>query len=349
VSANPLLDEIRALIAAEGPIGVDRYMALCLSHPRHGYYMTREPFGAAGDFVTAPEISQLFGEMIAVALAEAWIGLGRPAPCRLVEIGPGRGTLMADLLRLAAKVPGFVAATDVWLVETSPRLRAAQGERLSGTHPRLRWGTSLADVPGGAPLLLVANEFVDALPIRQFQRRDGRWRERLVGLNAGGAHAFGLAVSATEGLPDAGAEGDILEVCEAGLAFGRALGRRLAEDRGYAIVIDYGHLKSGFGDTLQAVANHASADPLADPGRADLTAHVDFEALAKACAAGGARELRLMTQRDFLQAQGIEERAAQLSRLHPESAAALAAGATRIAGAGPGDMGNLFKVLVASA
>ncbi|MCH8168521.1 MAG: SAM-dependent methyltransferase, partial [Proteobacteria bacterium] len=195
-----LLDIIRAQIRADGPITVADYMALCLGHPRHGYYTTRDPLGAAGDFTTAPEISQMFGEMIGLWLARVWADAGRPAPFRLVELGPGRGTLMADALRAAGAAPGFAEAADLWLVETSPALRAAQAKRLADTHGGARWADRLEEVPGG-PCLLVANEFLDALPMRQFIASAEGWREKLVGLGPEGL-VWGLSPPLPDSRPD---------------------------------------------------------------------------------------------------------------------------------------------------
>ncbi len=278
---TPLAALIAGRIAAEGPMRLDTYMALCLGHPEHGYYMARDPLGAAGDFTTAPEISQMFGELLGAWAAQVWQDQGAPDPFVLAELGPGRGTLMADALRATAALPAFRAAARLRLVETSPVLRARQAETLEGASPR--WTNSVADLPPG-PLIVVANEFFDALPVRQFQRTDAFWRERLVGLD-GDRLAWRWALPRPDAELDVRfpqlADGAVAEICPAGEAVAAALGARIARDGGAALIIDYGAPEGG-GDTLQAVESHAPADPLAAPGMADLTAHVRFADLARA-------------------------------------------------------------------
>jgi NADH dehydrogenase [ubiquinone] 1 alpha subcomplex assembly factor 7 len=336
-----LLEELRETIAQEGPIPVERYMALCLGHPVHGYYRRRDPFGAAGDFTTAPEITQIFGELVGLWAVTAWQAMGAPSPFRLVELGPGRGTLMQDLLRAARVRPAFLEAAAVELVETSPALRALQRERLAGA--RVAWKDRLEEVPDG-PLLVIGNEFFDALPVRQYVRTERGWCERLVGL-AGDRLAFGLAPEpARIGVP--APPGAVLEVPEASLSLVRALAERLARQGGAALVIDYGFEGPAFGDTLQAVRRHAYADPLADPGEADLTVHVDFAALARAAKAAGAAVHGPVPQGDFLRGLGIETRAAALkARATARQAADLDAAVARLTGSGPEAMGSLFKAL----
>ncbi len=344
--ATPLLAELRELIAAEGPIGVARYMGLALGHPRHGYYMTRDPLGAAGDFTTAPEISQMFGELIGLWSAETWRLMGEPATVRLVELGPGRGTLMADALRAARALPAFRDAIDAHLVETSPVLTGAQRATLAACGRPIAWHARLEDVPAG-PAIVIANEFLDALPIRQFERRERGWHERVVGLRDGGALGFGLAPGPEPGLPSGGHTGDVLEIGEAAWAVARHLAKRLAGEGGAALFVDYGHDRSGFGDTLQAVRRHAFADPLADPGEADLTAHVDFAALVRVAAAGGARVHGPVTQGAFLSGLGIAARAERLRQTAgPDGASAIDAALARLVE--PDQMGRLFKVLALS-
>jgi SAM-dependent MidA family methyltransferase len=344
---TPLGREIRELIAAEGPITAERYMALALGHPRHGYYMTRHPFGADGDFTTAPEISQMFGELLGLWAAETWSAMGRPRPLRLVELGPGRGTLMADALRAARVLPGFRDAVTVHLVETSPALREAQALTLADSGVEPAWHARVDELPPG-PAIVVANEFFDALPIRQFVRAEDGWRERVVGLGPDGELAFGLAPDPDSRLAVPGRAGDILEVGEAGLALVRDLATRLVREGGAALVVDYGHLRSGTGDTLQALRRHAFADPLAEPGEADLTAHVDFAALGRAAAKAGATVHGPATQGDFLLALGIEARAERLARGVVPNTGGVKAALRRLTGSGPGEMGALFKVLAFS-
>lgn len=346
-----LLGKIRALIETEGPIGVDRYFHLCVADPEFGYYRTREPFGTAGDFVTAPEISQLFGEMIGLFLVQAWQGAGWPTAMRLCELGPGRGTLMADVLRVLKQVaPILYAGCEVHLVETSERLRMIQAETLAASGKTIAWHERIEDVPAG-PALIVANEFLDALPVRQFIIHDGAFRERVVVLGEGGSLQFaaGAEAAADASLPDdAGAqpEGTIREQAPLRDAVALTIADRLARQDGLALFIDYGHIVSGYGDTLQAVRRQAFDDPLAHPGEADLTSHVDFEAIAVACESVGAQALLPMTQGDFLLKMGLVERAGQLGRNKPSAQqAAISDAVERLAGYGPGKMGELFKVL----
>lgn len=328
------------MIRTDGPIGLDRYMALCLSHPAHGYYATRDPLGARGDFVTAPEISQMFGELVGAWAAALLAGFSGPRKPCLVELGPGRGTLMSDALR-ALRAAG--AAFDLHLVETSPVLRALQAERLADAEPVFH--DSIASLPE-APLLVVANEFFDALPARQFVRTPRGWCERRVGLGEDGTLAFGLDPEPDPQIAAEAPEGAVLTVPSAALAAMRDLARRIARDGGALLAIDYGHDGSGFGDTLQAVRGHAFADPLARPGEADLTVHVDFAALARAAVVEGTGIHGPVPQRDFLLALGLEARAARLkARASAEQAAAIDAAVSRLTDPDPRGMGALFKVL----
>ena len=339
---TPLGRVVREIVEAEGPMAVERYMALALGHPTHGYYATRDPFGAAGDFTTAPEISQMFGELLGLWAVAVWDAAGRPTPFRLVEIGPGRGTLMADALRAARVVPAFLRAADLHLVETSPTLRAVQARTLGGADLRPTWHDALAAVPPG-PTILLANELFDALPIRQWVCGRSGWHERLVGPGPDCGLAFGLAPEPDVRVRADGRPGDVMEVGEARLALAAELGSRLARDGGAALIVDYGHARSGFGDTLQAVRRHAFADPLAEPGEADLTAHVDFAALARAARRAGAAVHGPVPQGDFLRALGIEARAARLRAADPSAAGAVDLALDRLAG--PDGMGTLFKAM----
>ncbi len=316
------------------------YMALCLSDPKHGYYATRDPFGAEGDFVTAPEVSQMFGEIVGAWLVHMWRMIGAPARVRLVELGPGRGTLMADILRVAAKARNFHDAVAVHLVETSPVLKARQAATLAGADIRVTWHDSFVDVPAG-PFLLIANEFFDALPIRQFVGSDNAWRERVVGLDDSGKLVFGIGTGTLDSPPDA-PEGAIFEVRPAAEATAAEIARRIVESNGAALIFDYGHAETAAGDTLQAVRGHRFADPLAAPGAADLTAHVDFAALGRSAAAEGAAVHGPMPQGEFLTALGLLARAERLGA-NADSAgrAALDAAVERLAG--PAAMGTLFK------
>ncbi len=334
-----LADQLRARIAQNGPMTLADYMAACLLDPVHGYYATRDPFGANGDFITAPEISQMFGEMIGLCLAQSWLDQGAPDAFALAEAGPGRGTLMADILRATKGVPGFHATARVHLIEASPTLRAAQAERV----PVAIWLDRMDDLPD-LPLFLVANEFCDALPIRQFRRDGAGWREVVVGLQRE-ALTFGL----TEAAPlaalshrlDDTRDGDVVEMCPALTPFAATLGDRIARHGGAALIVDYGDWTS-LGDTFQAVRNHAATDPLADPGAADLTAHVDFAALAAASAP--ARHTRLTPQGVFLERLGIAQRAQTLATgLAGTALDAHIAAHRRLTH--PAEMGDLFKVI----
>ncbi|MCV6585072.1 MAG: SAM-dependent methyltransferase [Marinibacterium sp.] len=335
-----LLDLLAARIRAEGPLSIADYMGDCLMHPRFGYYATRDPFGAAGDFTTAPEISQMFGELLGLALAQAWVDQGRPAPFTLAELGPGRGTLMADLLRATRAVPGFHAAARIVMLEASPVLRARQAQAIAPAQAT--WITDSQDLPQ-APLYLVANEFFDALPIRQFLRDGGQWRERRVGL-VGDALGFGLAAPMPQ--PALAArlgdtrDGDLVELCPAAPGIARTIGARIEAHGGAALIIDYGGWHS-LGDTLQALRDHQYCDPLADPGQADLTAHVDFEALAQASPSASSA---LTPQGVFLEHLGITARAQALAApLSGAALDALVAAHRRLTH--PEEMGQLFKVL----
>lgn len=336
---TPLARLLAERIRETGPITVADYMAECLLHPVHGYYTTRDPFGAAGDFTTAPEISQMFGELVGLALAQAWLDRGAPAPFTLAELGPGRGTLMADILRATRSVPGFHAAARVLLVEASPVLRRKQQETISRGHDLgLRWIEAAGDLPE-QPLFLVANEFFDALPIHQYQFVKGGWHERLIGVRDG-ALAFGLAEGPT--LPGTMAmhqreDGTIIEENRIGRFVMLQVGHRLHHHGGVALVIDYGGWRSR-GDTLQALCSHAFDDPLAHPGEADLTAHVDFEPLA------GHQPHFYTTQGAFLTRLGIDARAERLARnLTGEALDSHWAAHRRLTH--PEEMGSLFKVL----
>ena len=340
-----LLEELRRIIALEGPLTVARYMALCLGHPVHGYYTSRDPLGLGGDFTTAPEISQMFGELIGLWAVEVWELMDSPKPVRLVELGPGRGTLMADLLRAVRIAPGFLQAAGVHLVETSPLLRARQREKLSASPAPVAWHQRLSDVPPG-PMIVIANELFDALPVRQFVCTERGWCERLVGLGPDRELVFGLASEPERLVRDKGAPGDVLEWPGAALDLVKEISSRLAAAGGAALVIDYGHSASAFGETLQAVKRHAYTDPLAEPGEADLTAHVNFARLGEAARSCGATVHGPVAQRDFLQALGIEARARTLqARATGAQAADVEAALRRLSGDSAGDMGRLFKVL----
>lgn len=343
-----LIDLLRRRIAAHGPLTVAEYMAEALGHPLHGYYRRRDPFGAEGDFTTAPEISQMFGEMVGLWCAVVWTQMNRPAPLRLVELGPGRGTLMADVLRAARALPEFAAALDVHLVETSPFLREKQRETLAGRT--IAWHERIGDVPDG-PVIVIANELFDALPIRQFLRRpDGGWDERLVGLDSTGENLCFLAApsSAAAALLPPGMEhapvGVPVEVSPAALLLMGEISARVVRHGGAALIVDYGHAQGAPGDTLQAVKDHAFHPVLTAPGEADLTAHVDFDRLAQAARQAGARVEGPIHQGAWLRRLGIEARAEALSRTAAQAQVDdIAAALHRLID--PEAMGDLFKAV----
>lgn len=339
--------ELAGLIRDEGPLSISRYMALCLGHPRHGYYISRDPFGAQGDFTTAPEISQMFGELIGVWAASVWQAMGAPASVRLVELGPGRGTLMADALRAAKVLPAFREAVSVHLVETSPTLREMQAKILAGVAEPV-WHEMIGDALDG-PVIVLANEFLDALPLDQFVMTPEGWRERLVGLGDDGELTFGLAGAADPALRFDAPQGAVFEQPTVALELVSTLARHLAQSGGAALLIDYGSARSGFGDTLQAMQRHAFVDPLADPGEADLTVHVDFHRMAQAGLDAGAAAHGPVTQAAFLLALGLAERAQALAtRATPTQAQTLRSAFDRLTDPAATGMGELFKVVALS-
>ena len=338
-----LADLLKAQITATGPMRLDAYMAACLMHPDHGYYTTRDPFGTSGDFTTAPEISQMFGELVGLSLMQAWMDQGAPSGIALVELGPGRGTLMADILRVSKAVPGFQdALSGVHLVETSPGLRARQATTVA--HDDMTWHDTVETLPD-APLFVVANEFFDALPVRQFQRATAGWAERLVGL-VEGQLSLGLGAPQTQDMLahrwDDTQEGDVVECAPGAVGVVETLGRKIAAHGGAGLVIDYGDWRS-LGDTVQAVASHRHTDIFATPGEADLSTHVDFEALARAVPEGCAHS-RLTPQGVFLDRLGITGRAETLERNMTEPQRTTHGAAHRRL-THRDEMGTLFKVM----
>lgn len=330
---------IKARIAQTGPMTIADYMAECLMHPQHGYYATRDPLGAAGDFITAPEISQMFGELIGLSLAQSWQDQGAPEQIVLAELGPGRGTLMADALRATRGVPGFHDNLTVHFVETSPVLRHAQAQAV----PQATWHDRIDTLPPG-PLFVIANEFFDALPIRQFIRDGHAWRERMVGL---AEHWLQIGLSAPaplalleHRLADT-KDGDLVEICPTLPGIVSTLASRIETEGGAALIIDYGDWQS-LGETWQAISGHDTTDPLAAPGQADLTAHVDFAEIARH--AGPATYSRLTSQGVFLERLGITARAQTLAKSLTGTALQSHVKAHRRL-THPAEMGDLFKVM----
>jgi SAM-dependent MidA family methyltransferase len=346
---SPLAEEIRRLIGIAGPMPIAEYMQLCLTHPQYGYYTTRDPLGARGDFITAPEISQMFGELIGLWLASVWQQLGAPENVRLIELGPGRATMLIDALRAAKTVPGFLTAIVLHLVEISAALRKTQEERLEPLRLPMLWHSTLEEVPAG-PCLIVANEFIDALPVHQAVKLADGWHERVIAISPEGAltidaapdplfHFESTLPSGLRGSPD----GSIFEWRSDAIAL--EIGRRV-RDGGAALIIDYGHARYGLGETLQSVSGHAFADPLSMPGQADLTAHVDFQALAHSAESIGARVHGPITQCDWLRRLGVDQRAAMLKAHAPCGKTVEIDGAlSRLTAGGSRGMGELCKAI----
>jgi NADH dehydrogenase [ubiquinone] 1 alpha subcomplex assembly factor 7 len=338
-----LKDRLREQIATSGPLTVAQYMTACLHDPKDGYYATRPALGEGGDFITAPLVSQMFGELLGLWAAEVWFRLGRPDRVLLVEAGPGDGTLMSDALRAARHAPGFLEAVKLVLVETSPPLFEAQHTRLDVGPAPPAWALSLAELPDGAPVILIANELLDCLPPRQFVKTPQGWAERMVGLDADGELAFGLTPTpAGVALPEANV-GDLVEISPAQEAFGAELGGLIARQGGAALLIDYGRAEPGPGDTLQALKRHQKVDPLEGPGEADLTVHADFPAVAAAARRAGAQTAPILTQGELLGRLGIYDRAEALARARPDRAEILERQLARLTA--PDQMGVLFKAL----
>jgi NADH dehydrogenase [ubiquinone] 1 alpha subcomplex assembly factor 7 len=347
---TPLEAEIRRVIAVDGPIPVAQFMALALGHPVHGYYIARDPFGPRGDFITAPEISQMFGELIGLWAAAAWNEMGRPGRVRLVELGPGRGTLMADALRAVKVAQDFRAALAVDLVEISPAMRRRQQQTLGDCGVPLSWHATPAEVPEDGPLIVIANEFFDALPVHHAVRAADGWHERMIGIGDGGKLVLALSPDPIPNFsamlpPRVGAApvGAMFEWRSDALV--TEIAGWLVRRGGTALIIDYGHAESACGETLQAVGRHSPVEVLERPGEVDLSAHVDFWALGSAAIRAGARVLGPVPQRAFLRELGIETRAAMLKTAAGARAAEIDSALSRLTEAGPRGMGELFKVV----
>ena len=346
---SPLQSEIQKLIKSSGPMPVWRYMELCLMHPEHGYYVSRDPLGREGDFTTAPEVSQMFGELLGLWAASVWKTIGSPPVLRLIELGPGHGTMMADALRALRVLPPLYQTISVHLVEINPVLREKQKSTLSGVR-NISWHDHIDEVPEG-PSIILANEYFDVLPIHQMVRQTTGWHERTVEIDANGKLEFGAAPDPTPRfevlLPP------LVRAAPIGAVFEwrpdseiMKIASRVRDQGGAALIIDYGHLRSDAGDTFQAIARHSFTDPLKAPGQADVTAHVDFQALTRAAEDLGARVHGPVTQGDFLKRLGIEQRAATLmAKATHEVSADIDGALKRLTGGGRGGMGSMFKVL----
>lgn len=344
---TPLKTRIVKHIKTSGSLPLAEYMHWCMADPKDGYYANQEAIGSKGDFITAPEISQMFGEMIGIWAVEKWEELGRPSPFNLVELGPGKGTLMSDLLRIGNAVPEFLDAAKVQMIETSEKLIETQKQILAN-YDNVAWHKSIKDIPNH-PTLIIANEFLDVLPIRQYIKTKGEWHEHAIGIDKDDALIWilGAGILEQESLPenaDKEPEGAALEISTIREAFIANTSEFLKQNSGAALFIDYGHGKTDFGDTLQAMRSHGYADILKDPGLADLTSHVDFDALAKIAKAEGMKVQPLAKQGEFLLGKGLIERAGQLGRdQSPEIQESLTRQAERLAL--PDEMGDLFKVM----
>jgi NADH dehydrogenase [ubiquinone] 1 alpha subcomplex assembly factor 7 len=343
---TPLAARLHARIAKDGPLSVEEFMQACLSDAASGVYGSRQPIGGKGDFITAPEISQIFGELIGLWAVAVWQSMGEPSRVTVAELGPGRGTLMADALRAWRGAPKFLDSVSVALIEASPVMIEAQRKTLKDAAAPLRWYAALDAVPE-SPMIVLANEFIDALPVRQFVRRGEAWRERTVVTGERGGFVFADGDVVTPSLPEVAQpapEGAILEARPAAQSLMRELGRRAALAPLAALIVDYGHEESGFGDTLQAVRGHRFADALADPGAADLSAHVDFADLKREAGAAGLRARGPMPQGEFLLKLGLAARRERLLKhATPAQAEAIISGAARLVD--PRQMGVLFKAL----
>ncbi|HZQ39191.1 MAG TPA: SAM-dependent methyltransferase [Rhizomicrobium sp.] len=343
---NALGERIASLIGAQGPLSVAQFMTIALHDPQAGYYATHEAIGARGDFITAPEVSQMFGELLGLWLVQTWQDQGAPSPARLLELGPGRGTLMADALRAARLKPEFLAAMEIVLVESSPILRKIQEEALAPSGLKIAWAAQFDAGLADKPLFLLANEFFDALPVRQYVRTDRGWCERMV-VAREGKLAFApspvptaISIPAARGQPEAGA---IYEVSPAAGALAEEIAQAIAARGGAALITDYGYAEAGFGETLQAVGRHCFADVLEAPGDADISAHVNFAEIANAAQDAKAAVFGPVNQGAFLLRLGIGERAARLKRANRALADVIDAAVRRLTD--PQDMGTLFKAL----
>jgi NADH dehydrogenase [ubiquinone] 1 alpha subcomplex assembly factor 7 len=338
-----LKDRLAREIALTGPMTVADYVTRCLHDPQGGYYATRPAIGATGDFITAPMISQMFGELIGLWAVELWERLGAPERVRLIEVGPGDGTLMADALRAARLAPEFLRAVDLVLIEPSPPLREAQSRMLADSDVHPRWVSSLDRIETDAPVILIANEVLDCLPARQFVKTEDGWAERCVGVTDEGGLIFGLK-TITGGFKRPAFEvepGQTVEISEQQAAFGRGAAALVRAASGAALLIDYGRARPEPGDTLQALRRHQKVDPLATPGEADLTQWADFPIVLEAAVHAGADVTGAMGQGEFLERLGIEPRADRLKEGRPDAAPVIDRQLARLTA--DDQMGSLFK------
>jgi NADH dehydrogenase [ubiquinone] 1 alpha subcomplex assembly factor 7 len=340
-----LKEYLQDTICHHGPITVARFMHEALLHPQYGYYQTKQPFGREGDFTTAPEISQMFGELIGVYIASIWQQMGQPDDIQIVEMGAGRGTLMHDLLRGTKHIPDFHNSVHISIIDASPSLQALQQQCLQGAHPNICWYNTLSDIPS-KPMLFIANELFDALPIHQYEQRKGQWYERMVGVDSQGQLCFMLSKMPNQAIQQehmTDIDGAVVEMSTASISLMQEIVGRINCDGGMALIIDYGYTQSQYNDTLQAVKQHQYHPVLEDVGHADITAHVDFSALQKA----SDNPSTVITQGEFLQSLGIKERSEMLK--HNASLVQqqdIDSATERLIS--EDQMGNLFKVMIVS-
>lgn len=342
-----IADRLTRRIITDGPIPIPAFMMEALFNPTAGFYATKDPIGAGSDFITAPEISQIFGELIGLWSIQSWMDTGSPETVTLIELGPGKATMMRDVLRAARLVPAFLDAAEVCLVEASAALKMVQGQTLKDSPVPIRWAKSLADIKPG-PSIILANEFLDCLPVRQAIRQEDQWRERCVGLHDDGSGFIFTLGSVLDGqdIPEAYADcadGTLIELRPSDIQLVDQIADRFDNHPGRALIIDYGPMSPETGDSLQAIRAHEKVDPLDQPGTADLTAHVDFSVLKKS---GEVRSLTVagpVTQHDFLLNLGLEQRASHLAADNPKLKATLARQVHRLTD--PDQMGELFKVI----
>jgi NADH dehydrogenase [ubiquinone] 1 alpha subcomplex assembly factor 7 len=343
-------ERLRQRIRTGGPLSVANFMTEALFDPQHGYYATKDPIGAGSDFITAPEISQMFGELMGLWIAQSWYDMGQPDPFHLIELGPGRGTMMFDALRAGRAVPGFLEAARISLVEASAALKAVQAQTLGPSGAQIQWANRLESVPAG-PSIIIGNEFLDCLPVRQAIKHDGVWHERMVGLDDDNTDQFVFVLGPALGIDVAlipkrlvdEADDTLVEVRPGDQQLIEAIRLRMAEHPTRALFIDYGPAQSEAGDTLQAIRAHQKMAPLDDPGTADLTARVDFESLLRTAKQHGMLTYGPELQGEFLLKLGMEARAATLSQSAPEKRSQIARQVWRLTD--KDQMGQLFKLV----
>lgn len=346
--ANSLQQKLTRLIQHAGPISIAEYFHLCMADPEFGYYKNQQAIGAKADFITAPEVSQMFGELIGAWSHQVWDNLKKPNKVALVELGPGKGTLMSDLLRAAKASPEFFNAIELYLIETSTLMREQQKKSLDNFEKDISWLDDISQLPK-MPTIIIANEFLDVVPIRQYIKSESIWRERGVGLDDDNQPApLQLAATLDENLMPSGADkepdGSVFETSPAREAIAQDIATHIQTNQGTALYIDYGHAKTGYGDTFQAVKKHKKVDPFENPGFADLTSHVDFERIAFASKLAGAKVSKIITQADLLLSLGLLERAGILGANADKATRQKIQNAVERMAA-PDQMGELFKAV----